>query len=112
MERPLHKHFAKSCKNNKTEENVNIKRKKKRHHCVNLGGHEKRGIVVITEKNFLTPKEGNSEVKLLSIQIFLRNQFFMKPFLFNYLITFCLEIKTLQVNMIYIFNNIEYIFNV
>ena len=34
MERPLHKHFAKSCKNNKTEENVNIKRKKKRHHFV------------------------------------------------------------------------------
>ena len=69
MERPLHKHFAKSCKNNKTEENVNIKRKKKRHHFVNQGWHEKRGIVVITEKNFLTPKEGNSEVKLLSLGV-------------------------------------------
>ena len=57
----------------------------------------------------MTPKEGNSEVKLVSIQIFFKNQFFVKPFLFKYLITFCLEIKTLQVTMIYIFNHIEYI---
>lgn len=62
MERPPHKHSAKSCKNNTTKENASEK-KKKRHHVVNQSWQEKRDIVGMRENVFLNPQDFNSGVK-------------------------------------------------
>lgn len=70
MERPLCKHFTKSCKN-KTKENV---KGGNRHYSVNQRWYEnlQRDNVGVRENVFLNPDEYNSGVKT---QLFIKAEF-------------------------------------